>query len=120
MLSFLDYIRQFPEVLQMVGVLGFVLYVGGFFLIQNGSVCGNGIMYPLSKVIAATCVLISLTSAFNLASFLIQCSYIAIGLYGVGKRLRKKQTGGYPNSPAAPATDLSGDQILAAPMSQHP
>lgn len=74
--------------LQGIGVLGFILYVGGFFLVQNRMICGNGIAYPLSKVIAACFVLISLYVDFNLASFLIQVSYIGIGLFGLAMRWR--------------------------------
>lgn len=89
MSQFLGLLTDNPNLLQAIGVLGFVLYVGGFFLVQNGSVCGNGVLYPLSKVVAAGCVLISLVAAFNLASFLIQVSYIGIGLYGVAMRWRR-------------------------------
>ena len=72
-----------PEVLQGIGVFGFLLYMGSFLAIQNGNICGNGIIFPLLQVVAALCVLLSLLVAFNLASFLTQISYVAIGLYGI-------------------------------------
>ena len=54
--------------------------MGSFLAIQNGSICGNGTIFPLIQVVAALCILLSLLVAFNLASFLIQISYVAIGI----------------------------------------
>jgi len=80
--------RTYPNLLQVIGIIGFLTYIIGFALVQCGKVCGNGVAYPASKVFAATCVLISLVGAFNLASMLIQLSYILIGIYGVGARYK--------------------------------
>ena len=44
---------------------------------------GNGITYAFCQVIAASFVMISLATAYNLASLIIQASFILIGLYGV-------------------------------------
>ena len=88
MSEIIEVLREYPQVLQAVGVCGFVLYVSAFSAIQNGYLCGNGIVFSINQVIAATCVLISLIGAFNLASFLIQVSYIGIGIYGVSLRRR--------------------------------
>ena len=81
--------QTYPSLLQVVGILGFITYMAVFALVQSGKICGNGIVYPASKVFAATCVLISLVGAFNLASCLIQLSYIVIGLYGIVVRRKK-------------------------------
>ncbi len=89
MIEFLDYLRAFPDTLEAIGVVGFLTYIIGFKLVQTGHICGNGTTYALTNVIAASLVLISLVGAFNLASFLIQISYIAIGLFGIGLRIRK-------------------------------
>jgi hypothetical protein len=90
MLEIIETVRQFPQVLQAIGVFGFLLYVGAFSAIQGGYLCGNGILFPINQVVAATCVLIGLAGAFNLASFLIQVSYIGIGMYGITKRWRRE------------------------------
>lgn len=81
--------QTYSHLLQVVGILGFLTYVTGFALVQSEKICGNGIVYPASKVLAATCVLISLVAAFNLASCLIQLSYIVIGLYGIVVRRKE-------------------------------
>ncbi|MFT5799537.1 MAG: hypothetical protein ACI84R_003614 [Candidatus Azotimanducaceae bacterium] len=92
MLELIETLRQFPQVLQTIGVFGFLLYVGAFSAIQSGYLCGNGILFPVNQVVAATCVLIGLAGAFNLASFLIQVSYIGIGMYGIIKRRRRERS----------------------------
>ena len=72
---------------QAIGILGFVIYVGGFLLVQARLMCGNGLWFPASKVVAALCVICSLSEAFNLATLLVQISFIAIGLGGVARRI---------------------------------
>ncbi|MGJ8598185.1 CBU_0592 family membrane protein [Sulfitobacter sp.] len=89
----LQILRAHPDILQSIGVLGFVMYVGAFSAIQSGRLCGNGILFSTNQVVAASCVLISLLGAFNLASFLIQVSYIGIGLYGITVRRRRARSG---------------------------
>ena len=91
MSDFLDFLRQYPNVLDTIGVVGFVTYIVGFKLVQMGHLCGNGIGFAAINVIAACLVLVSLIGAFNLASFLIQVSYIAIGLYGIAWRLNRRR-----------------------------
>ncbi|QGX99240.1 hypothetical protein EI983_13585 [Roseovarius faecimaris] len=89
MSEFIEFLRAYPETLQTIGVVGFLTYIIGFKLVQTGHLCGNGVGFALTNVIAACLVLVSLVGAFNLASFLIQVSYILIGLYGIGMRLAK-------------------------------
>jgi hypothetical protein len=85
-LQAVETLRTYPQVLQAIGVFGFVLYVSSFSAIQSGRLCGNGMLFPINQVVAASCVLISLAGSFNLASFLIQISYIGIGIYGISVR----------------------------------
>ena len=99
MFQFIQDVNVVPELLQGVGVFGFLLYVGSFWAVQNGKICGNGIIYPLLQVAAALCVLLSLLVAFNLPSFLIQISYVAIGLYGVLLRRCTRSGGANPKTP---------------------
>ncbi|WP_093323712.1 CBU_0592 family membrane protein [Shimia haliotis] len=82
-------IRQYPDILQKVGVFGFSLYILAFTCLQTGKVCGNSALYTGLVVCAASCVLISLASAFNLAAFLIQSSYVLIGVFGLARRFAK-------------------------------
>jgi hypothetical protein len=78
--------QQYPKVLQIIGVIGFSLYITAFTLLQTGRICGNSVGYTCFVITAASCVLVSLISAFNLAAFLIQASYVCLGLFGLSRR----------------------------------
>ena len=67
----------------MVGVFGAGLYVLNYFLLQIGILRGNGVLYPVLVIIAASCVLISMTDEFNLAGAIIQMSFISISVLGL-------------------------------------
>lgn len=89
MQGFIEIIQAHPDLAEFIGVIGFMIYIGNFFSVQSGFLCGNGIAFPILQVIAATFVLISLTTAYNLPAFMIQISYIAIGLFGIALRYMK-------------------------------
>ncbi len=72
---------------QSIGVIGSLIYICSFFLIQSGRICTNRVLYPCMQLFAANCVLISLTTAFNLAAVIVQVSFILIALYGIWYRI---------------------------------
>lgn len=91
MLTSQDYLADLNS-LQLIGLAGFVLYIYAFSAVQFGWLNGNSAIYSLVNVAAATCVAISLFADFNLASALIQGSWIVIGLTGLALRMRKGAT----------------------------
>ena len=72
---------------ELIGILGFAVYVASFFAVQLNFLDGNSESYACLNILAALLVLISLSEAFNLASAMIQISWIFIGL--IGLKLRK-------------------------------
>lgn len=74
------------------GLMGFAAYLGGFGALQFGALDGNGKAYAWINVVAASLVLISLYDAFNLASVLIQVSWIVIGYVGIVRRSGRSNT----------------------------
>ncbi len=72
--------------LQLIGLLGFLVYMLAFSWVQIGWMDGNGAKYSLCNVLAASLVAVSLIAEFNLSSALIQGSWILIGLVGLVKR----------------------------------
>ena len=68
---------------QVIGVIGFVLYMLSYFQLQIGRIEGSGSIYTLMNLSAASFVLISLIHNFNLASMLIQVSWILISFIGL-------------------------------------
>lgn len=91
MSEFLDILRAYPDVLRACGVIGSVLYVGGFALVQTGRICGNGPIYACNQLTAATLVLTSLIGAFNLGAFIIQIGFLFFGSIGLYRKLRMKR-----------------------------
>ena len=88
-----DLLYAYPELTDSIGIAGFFFYIISFCAVQTGKICGNGMIYVLANVAAATLVLISLINAFNIASFLIQISFISIGIYGVARKLQARRKG---------------------------
>ncbi len=72
---------------QMAGVVGTLLYIGSYFLIQLGKIDVPGYKYSFMNVAAASLVGISLLYEFNLASALIQISWILISFVGIFRLL---------------------------------
>ncbi len=88
----LDIVRYLSSIgpLQLVGLMGFLVYLFSFGWVQIGWLDGNSAKYSLCNVLAASLVAVSLFAEFNLSSALIQGSWIFIGLFGVVKRLTRK------------------------------
>ena len=77
---------------QILGLAGFIGYMAGFAGQQFGLIDGNSKTYSLINVGSASLVLLSLMEHFNLASALIQISWIAIGLGGLAIRSIRTKT----------------------------
>lgn len=88
MLEFIDYLARMGP-LQVTGVLGFLTYITAFGSVQFGLLDGNSTTYSLANILAASLVAVSLIAEFNLASALIQGSWIVIGFAGLGLRVLK-------------------------------
>ncbi len=78
--------------LQIIGLMGFVVYMLAFGWVQFGWLDGNSVKYSLFNVLAASLVAVSLFAEFNLSSALIQGSWILIGLVGCAKRFFTRRT----------------------------
>jgi len=86
-LSFTDYLSGLGP-LEWVGVVGFICYISAFGAVQFGKLDGNSAGYSLANILAASLVAISLFAEFNLASALIQTSWIIAGIVGLVLRAR--------------------------------
>lgn len=74
---------------QIIGVVGSVCYIGAFGMVQVGLMDGNSMAYSLVNIVTASLVCISLLAEFNIATALIQGSWIVIGTVGLVLRARK-------------------------------
>lgn len=85
-MTYLSYVPE--QILNAIGVAGFVLYVLNYFLLTLRKMSSECIAYFAMNWAAATMVLIGLAASFNLASALIQLFWIAISTIGIVIRLR--------------------------------
>jgi len=81
-----------------VGLLGTLLIVLAYFLLQLERVEPRGLSYNALNLIGAICLLISLVFTFNLASFVIELFWIAASLIGLWKYARRKSAAGQSSS----------------------
>lgn len=79
------------EAYRLVGITGFIAYFLSYFLLQTGHITGAGLPHTLLNLAAASLVLISLIQDFNLASALIQISWILISIMGLCRIARRKR-----------------------------
>jgi paired small multidrug resistance pump len=75
----------------LVGLLGTLLVVGSYFLLQSGRLSGTGLPYQLINIAGSSGILVSLFGGFNLSVALLQFTWIAISLYGIVRGLRARR-----------------------------
>lgn len=73
-----------------VGLLGTVMILGGFALLQAGKLSGTGLVYQLLNLFGAAGVLVSLLGTFNLSVFLLEAAWIAVSIYGIARSFKQK------------------------------
>ena len=72
-----------------VGMIGTLMVLGAFFLLQAGRVHGNGLAYQLLNLFGAAAILVSLWGSFNISVFLLEAAWVAVSMYGIARTLRK-------------------------------
>ena len=72
-----------------VGMLGTLMVLGAFFLLQAGRIHGNRLAYQLLNLFGAAGILVSLIGSFNISVFLLEAAWVAVSLYGIVRSLRK-------------------------------
>jgi len=77
---------QWPDAL---GLLGVVLILLAYFLLQAGRMRGNSLAYQLMNAFGAVLVLVSLFYAFNLSAFLMELAWLAVSIYGLFRGRRR-------------------------------
>lgn len=81
-----------------VGLLGTLLVVLAYFLLQLERIPAGSLSYNLINLVGASCLLFSLCFTFNLASFVIELFWITASLIGLWKYWRRRTDAGQPSS----------------------
>lgn len=71
-----------------IGILGTLMVLVAFFLLQSRRLHGNGIAYQLLNLFGAGGVLVSLWDRFNPSVFVLELAWAGISLYGIVRGLR--------------------------------
>lgn len=71
-----------------VGIVGTLMILGAFFLLQAGKVSGTGLSYQLLNLFGAGGVLVSLLGQFNISVFVLEIAWMAISIFGIARTLR--------------------------------
>ena len=66
-----------------IGILGTLMVLAAFFLLQSRRLHGNGIVYQLLNLFGAAGVLVSLWDRFNPSVFVLELAWVAISAYGI-------------------------------------
>ncbi|SEJ36612.1 CBU_0592 family membrane protein [Frateuria terrea] len=75
------------------GFIGVVLVLLAFLLLQAHKLHGNGITYQLMNVFGALGVALSLLfGSFNASAFALEIAWMAIGIFGIVRSARRRQT----------------------------
>lgn len=96
-----DYITTMP-VVDLIGIVGFCIYVSNYTLLTLHKLESRGTTYFALNIAAATCVLIGLSGAFNLAAAMIQGFWIVASFGAIYVRWRASRTP--PDAHITPAT----------------
>ena len=73
-----------------VGLLGTVMILGAFALLQAGRLSGTGLAYQLLNLLGAGGVLVSLLGTFNPSVFLLEAAWMAVSLYGIARSFKTR------------------------------
>ena len=87
-----------------VGMLGTLMVLAAFFLLQAGRVSGTGIVYQLLNLFGAGGVLVSLLGQFNVSVFFLELAWMLISAYGIARSFKAR---------ANPTTGLINPQDAA-------
>ena len=74
-----------------VGMLGTLMVLAAFFLLQAGRVSGTGIVYQLLNLFGAGGVLVSLLGQFNVSVFFLELAWILISAYGIARSFKVRR-----------------------------
>ncbi|MBS0432694.1 MAG: hypothetical protein JSS21_09870 [Proteobacteria bacterium] len=75
----------------ITGIVGTLLVLLAFFLLQTRKLHGNGVIYQLLNAIGAAAIIVSLFYAFNLASMVLEIAWLLISLYGLAIGIRHRR-----------------------------
>ena len=93
--EFLKYTQRIREnflniiIPDLIGLMGVILVVYAYFLIQFEKVTVKDIKYSMLNVIGSILIIVSLFFNFNLSSFIIELFWVLISIFGIYRHIKK-------------------------------
>lgn len=75
----------------VVGITGVAMILLAYLGIQIERIDGQSLAYSVINMVGAILIMISLYFTFNLASFIIECFWLAISILGIVRWLRRRR-----------------------------
>jgi hypothetical protein len=75
----------------VVGMIGVVLILLAYFLLQVGRINVSGLSYSVANLIGAGFITLSLLFKFNFSAFLIEVCWMAISIVGIAQYFRRRR-----------------------------
>jgi hypothetical protein len=79
-----------PQWHDLVGVVGVVLILGAYLLLQLRKVQSTALGFSLANGLGSALIIVSLARSFNFSAFLIEVFWLAISLVGVVRYFRQR------------------------------
>ncbi|HEX7326177.1 MAG TPA: hypothetical protein VF292_12625 [Rhodanobacteraceae bacterium] len=80
---------QWPTI---VGLLGMLVTLIAYYLLQDRKLNGNGVVYQLMNALGSAAIIVSLVYAFNLAAMVLEIAWLIISIYGMVRGFRERRT----------------------------
>ena len=77
-------------VLDLTGLIGAVLLMIAYLMLQLNKLSSDGLAYSLVNAIGASLIVVSLLVNFNLSAFIIEVFWILISFVGIYRYFRHK------------------------------
>ncbi len=75
----------------IIGIFGVTLVLFSYLLLQLGKISSEDLRYILMNMFGSGGILVSLTQNFNVASVLIESSWVTISLIGLIRYYKKRR-----------------------------
>ncbi|MBY0407359.1 MAG: hypothetical protein K2Q01_06670 [Rickettsiales bacterium] len=75
----------------IIGNVGVICFLGGFFLLQREKLRHDDLAYLLLNLAGAVLLMGSLLIHWNLSAFLLEAAWALISMYGITQSLKKRK-----------------------------
>ncbi|MBV5320909.1 MAG: hypothetical protein JZU62_04425 [Sulfuricurvum sp.] len=79
------------SLIDLIGILGVIIIIIGYMLLQLGKMDASDLSFSVLNTFGAFLIIISLLYDWNLASFIMEFTWMMISLYGILKYYKRKK-----------------------------